>query len=428
MTIIVLVAAFAILVFLGLPISYAMGASSLVAVLYNGQIPLNLLVHRTVMGVNSFVLLAIPLFIFAGIIMERGGLSPRLVEFARTLVGRFRGGLAMGVVVGSMLMAGVTGSMVAEVSALCAMTLVPLERAGYGRPYSLSLIGSSCAFAYLLPPHILMVIVAAVANVSVIALFAAGVLPAVFLGILMIGLVHIQARLYDLPRDKACSLKEILKGLTDGALALGVPFLLFGGIRLGVATVTEMAAILVVYALIVGAFVYRKLTWRSVLDAMIQTAVATGAITMLLGFATIFAFLIATQGVPTALASWLLDAHVPAWGVLVITALLFITVGSVLEGAPAALIFVPILLPVIQALHIDVVHWLTIVVLGSAIGLFLPPTGLAVLTACGIGKVKMESLFRPMMPFLAVLFLGTLILIFVPQITTFLPTMLGLRY
>ncbi len=428
MTITVLVSAFVICVLLGMPISFAMGASSLVAVLYDGQIPLNLLVHRTVMGVNSFVLLAIPLFIFAGIIMERGGLSPRIVDFARTLVGRFRGGLAMGVVLGAMLMAGMTGSMVAEVSALCSMMLVPLERAGYGRPYSLSLIGTSCAFAYLIPPHILMVIVAAVANVSVIALFAAGVLPAIFLGILMIGLIQIQARLYDLPRDKACSLKEIRKGLKDGALALGVPVLLFGGIRLGVATVTEMAAILVVYALIVGAFVYRQLTWRGVFDALIQTAVTTGAITMLIGFATIFSFLIATQGVPIALADWLRDAHVPAWGVLVITAVLFITIGSVLEGAPAALIFVPILLPVVRALHIDVVHWLTIVVLGSAIGLFLPPTGLAVLVACGIGKVRMESLFRPMVPFMGVLLLGTLVLIFVPDITTLLPRLMHLRY
>lgn len=428
MTITVLVAAFVIFVLLGLPISFAMGASSLVAVLYDGQIPLNLLVHRTVMGVNSFVLLAIPLFIFAGIIMERGGLSPRIVDFARTLVGRFRGGLAMGVVLGAMLMAGMTGSMVAEVSALCSMMLVPLERAGYGRPYSLSLIGTSCAFAYLIPPHILMVIVAAVANVSVIALFAAGVLPAIFLGILMIGLIQVQARLYDLPRDKACSLKEIRKGLKDGALALGVPVLLFGGIRLGVATVTEMAAILVVYALTVGAFVYRQLTWRDVFDALIQTAVSTGAITMLIGFATIFSFLIATQGIPIALADWLRDAHVPAWGVLVITAVLFITIGSVLEGAPAALIFVPILLPVVRALHIDVVHWLTIVVLGSAIGLFLPPTGLAVLVACGIGKVRMESLFRPMVPFLGVLLLGTLVLIFVPDITTLLPRLMHLRY
>ena len=428
MTITVLIVAFVIFIIFGLPISYAMGLSSLAAVLYDGQIPLNLLVHRTVMGVNSFVLLAIPLFIFAGTLMEQGGLSRRLLDFARTLVGRFRGGLPMGVVVGSMLMSGVSGSMVADVSAISSMMLKPLEQAGYRKPYSLSVIGTSCAFAYLVPPCILMVVVAAVANVSVIALFAAGVLPSIVLGLLMIGCIHVQARLYNMPRDKASSFKEILRGFKDGALALGIPILIFGGIRLGVATVTEMAALTVVYALLIGAFVYRTLTWQGVGDALLTTAIGTGAIVMLMGFATIFGYLIATQGIPIALANWMRDAQVPDWGVLVISAVVFIFIGSVLEGAPAALIFVPILLPVVHSLHIDVVHWLTIVVLSSAIGLFLPPTGLAVLMACSIGNVKMEALFKPMLPFMAVLFLGVLVLIFVPDITTFLPRMMELRY
>ena len=428
MTIAVLIVAFVIIVILGIPISYAMGIASFLAVLYNGQIPLIMLVHRTVMGVNSFVLLAIPLFIFAGTIMEEGGLSRRLVDFARTLVGRFRGGLPMGVVIGAMLMSGMSGSMVADVSAISAMMLNPLERAGYRKPYSLSVIGTSCAFSYLVPPCILMVIVAAVANVSVIALFAAGVLPAIVLGILVLGCIHLQARLYDMPRDKASSFKEVISGLKDAALALGIPILLFGGIRLGVATVTEMAALAVVYALVIGAFVYRKLTWRGIANALLQTAISTGAIVMLMGFATIFGYLIATQGLPMALANWIRDAHVPAWGVLVISAVVFIFTGSVLEGAPAALIFVPILLPVVQALNINVVHWLTIVVLSSAIGLFLPPTGLAVMMACSIGNVKMEALFRPMLPFMATLFLGVLILIFIPDITTLLPRVMGLRY
>jgi tripartite ATP-independent transporter DctM subunit len=424
----VLIGAFAILVLIGLPIAFAMGISSLIAVLYQGGVPLNLLVHRTVMGVDSFVLLAIPLFIFAGTIMEQGGISERLIHFARTLVGRFRGGLPMGVVIGTVLESGVSGSTVADVSAMSAMTLKPLERAGYSRPYSLSVIGASAAFAILVPPCILMVIVAAVANVSVIALFAAGLLPSVLIAALVIGLIHIQARLYDMPRDEAFSFREVLEGLRDGALALGIPIVIFGGIRFGVATVTEMAAVTVVYALIVGGLIYRKLTWRGVVDALVQTAVATGTISMLMGFAMIFGYLIATQGIPIAFANWMREAQIPAWGVLVITALIFIFIGSVLEGAPAALIFVPILLPLVRALEIDVVHWLTIVVLASGIGLFLPPTGIAVLMACSIGNIKMEEIFRPMLPFLGVLMLGVLILILLPDITTVVPRMLELPY
>lgn len=428
MTIAILIAVFAVLVLLGIPIAFSMGLSSIAAILFQGNIPFNVLVHRTVMGVDSFVLLAIPLFIFAGTLMEEGGLSARLIHFAQTLLGRFRGGLPMGVVVGTMLESGVSGSTVADVSAMATMTLKPLERAGYPRPYSLSVIGASAAFAILIPPCILMVIVAAIANVSVVALFAAGLLPSVLMGALVLGLIHIQARMYNMPRDKAYSGREILRGLKDAALALGIPIVIFGGIRLGIATVTEMAAITVVYALIVGGLIYRNLTWLKLRRALVQTAIATGIITMLMGLAMIFGYLLATQGIPMAVAGWMKEANIPPWGVLVISALIFVFIGSILEGAPAALIFVPILMPLVRALEIDVVHWLTIVVLASGIGLFLPPTGIAVLMACSIGGVKMEEMFKPMLPFLGVLFLGMTILIFFPWITTVVPRLLELPY
>ena len=428
MTIMILIVAFVLLVAIGIPIAFAMGISSLFAVLFQGGIPLNLIVHRTVMGVDSFVLLAIPLFIFAGTVMEQGGISERLVHFAQTLLGRFRGGLPMGVVLGTMLESGVSGSTVADVSAMTAMTLGPLERAGYPKPYSLSVISASSAFAILIPPCILMVIVAAVANVSVVALFAAGLLPATVLGLMVVAFIHVQARMYDMPRDKTHSVREILVGLKDAALALGIPIVIFGGIRFGIATVTEMAALTVVYALVVGGLIYRRLTWRSLLHSLVQTGISTGLICMVMGFAMIFGYIIATQGVPQLLVGWIRAAEVPAWGVLMISALIFIFIGSVLEGAPATLIFVPILLPLVHTLNIDVVHWLTIVVLASGIGLFLPPAGIAILMACSIGKIKMETLIVPLLPFLVVLFAGLVILIIFPDITTIVPKMMDIPY
>lgn len=428
MSILILLGAFAILVAIGLPISFAMGLSSVLVLGFQSTIPLNLIVHRTVMGVDSFVLLAIPLFIFAGTVMEQGGISERLINFARTLVGRFRGGLPMGVVLGTMLQSGVSGSTVADVSAVSAMTLKPLEKAGYPRAYSLSLISASSAFAILIPPCILMVVVAAVANTSVVAVFAAGLLPSLLVGALVFGLIYVQARIYKMPRDTAHTRAQMLAGLKDASLALGVPLIIFIGIRLGIATITEMAAIIVVYSLLVGGLVYRNLTWKNLLDALIQTGVATGLISILMGFAMIFGYLLATAGVPQAIAGWMKAAEIPAWGVLIITSLIFIFVGSILEGAPAVLIFVPILLPLIRALGIDMVHWLTIVVLASGIGLFIPPAGIGVLMACSIGKIKMEELLSPLLPFLAVLILGLLILIFFPSITTIVPQLLDLPY
>lgn len=428
MLILILGGAFVTLVLMGLPISFAMGISSLVALIYQSELPLNLIVHRTMMGIDSFVLLAIPLFIFAGTIMENGGISERLVRFAQTLLGRFRGGLPMVVVGATMLQSGISGSTVADVSAMSAMTLKPLEEQGYSRPYSLSVIGASCAFSILIPPCILMVIVAAVANTSVVAVFAAGLLPSVVIGAMMLVFIHIQARMQSMPAGSKSSLNEVLKGFKDALLALGVPILIFGGIRAGVATVTEMAAFAVFYSMIVGGLVYRRLSWRGMYDALVETCVATGVITMLMGFAMIFGYLLATEGVPAAVAGWMRTSEIPAWGVLVISALIFVFVGAVLEGPPAVLIFVPILLPVVRSLGIDIVHWLTVVVLASGIGLFVPPTGLAVMVACSVGKVRMEQMFKPLMPFLLLLMLGLAIIIFFPWISTVVPQAMGLTY
>lgn len=428
MTILLLAAAFVALVAVGLPISFAMGISSLAALVYHSELPFNLIVHRSMMGVDSFILLAIPLFIFAGMVMEQGGISERLVRFAHTLLGRFRGGLPMVVVGSTMLQSGISGSTVADVSAMSAMTLKPLEDEGYPRPYSLSVIGSSCAFAILIPPCILMVIVAAVANTSVVAVFAGGILPAVLLGAMMLAFVHIQARLQHRKAGRKASAGEVVKGFLDALLALGVPVLIFGGIRAGVATVTEMAAIAVLYALAVGGLVYRRLSWKNIYAALVETCVATGVITMLIGFAMIFGYLLATEGVPAAVAAWMKASEIPAWGVLVITALIFVFVGAVLEGAPAVLIFVPILLPVVRSLGIDIVHWLTVVVLASGIGLFVPPTGLAVMVACSVGKVRMEQMIRPLLPFLLLLLAGLAIVIFFPSISTALPQAMELTY
>lgn len=428
MTILVLSLAFILLVLIGIPISFAMGISSFVALLFHGQLPYNLIVHRTMMGVDSFVLLSIPLFIFAGTIMEQGGISEKLVRFAQTLLGRFRGGLPMVVVGSTMLQSGISGSTVADVSAMAAMTLQPLENEGYSRPYSLSVIGSSCAFAILIPPCILMVIVAAVANTSVVAVFAAGIVPSIVLGAMMLGFIHVQARMKNMPAGRKASFSDMAKGLWDALLALGVPILIFGGIRAGVATVTEMAAVAVIYSLLVGGLVYRRLSWRRIYDALVETCVSTGVITMLMGFAMIFGYLLATEGVPQAVATWMKVAEVPAWGVLVITAFIFVFVGAVLEGAPAVLIFVPILLPVVRSLNIDIVHWLTVVVLASGIGLFVPPTGLAVLVACSVGKVRMDQMIKPLLPFLLLLIAGLAVIIFVPWFSTVLPQAMGLTY
>ena len=275
------------------------------------------------------------------------------------------------VVVGStMLQSGISGSTVADVSAMSAMTLKPLENEGYPRPYSLSVIGASCAFSIPHPalhpdggrgsrPYL--------GGRRVRGGRGAGrrhrpdvLRPS-----------HIQARLQNMPRGEAYSFVAILKGLKDALFALGVPILIFGGIRMGIATGYRIAVVCI------------RCWWRAGLSpaelawhyqALVDLRI-TGVICLLMGFAMIFGYLLATEGVPGAVAQWIRDNHISPWGVMLITALIFVFIGAVLEGAPAVLIFVPILLPVVRELGIDVVHWLTVVVLASGIGLFVPPTG-----------------------------------------------------
>ena len=428
MTSIVLVAAMAIFMLVGLPVSFSMGLAAIVAILYDGSIPLGAIVHRTVMGVDSFVLVAIPLFILAGIIMEKGGISERLIHLVRTLVGRFRGGLPMGVGGGTILLSGISGSVVADVSAVGNMTLKPLEQAGYERPYSMSVICSAAAIGILVPPCILMVVVGAVANVSVMALFAAGVLPAIVLGCMLIGLIHIQAKRQNMPRDRAFTGPEIWAAIKDVQIAMGLPIVIFGGIIFGVATVTEVAAFAVLYAVIVGTFIYKKLNWKTMFHALVQTGISTGVVTIILGLALIFGFVLANDGIPRAIAEFIVSTGIPPWGVLLISALIFIFIGSILDGPASVLIFIPILAPVVRDLGIDMVHWCIVVILSSGIGLFIPPAGMAVIMACSIGKIKMEQMLKPLFPFLLMLFAGVMVLILFPKITTIVPELLGMRY
>ncbi len=404
-----------------IPIAFAMATASIVAVLYRGDIPLTLITHRMVYGTDSFVMLAVPLFILAGSLMDVGGISFRLLKMARALVGHFRGGLPMAVVVSEMLFSGISGSTVADVSALASMDIPAMRRAGYSGEYAVSIVAAASAMGILIPPCIVMVVFGAIANVSVTALFMAGFLPAFVLAGLLFVFIHWQARRTGQPRDRRATWREVGGAVADAGIALGMPVIIFGGILGGAFTPTEAAAVAVLYAFIVGVFVYREISWADLWRLLVESCATTGVVMLLIGFSNIYSYLLAIEKIPDRVAGLILAVSASPWFLLLAVSALVLFLSIVIEALPAGVICVPIFLPLVDKLGVDRLHFLILVVAAGGIGMFVPPSGVGLIVGCSVARVEMARVVRPLPPFLAVLGVGLLVLITFPSITTVVP-------
>jgi tripartite ATP-independent transporter DctM subunit len=418
--------AFVVLLLLGIPVAFVIGLSGFLGLVWSGQYPLTVIVKQTFEGVDSFVLLAIPLFILAGAFMETGGIAVRLVRLAQVLVGWIRGGLSMAVVVAEYIFSGISGSTVADVSAIGSTMIPPMLRAGYRPEQAVAVVSAASAMGILVPPCILMIVIGSVANVSVAALFAAGFLPAVVLALAIMVYIWFDARRSGIEAREVATLAAIRHAFMDALIPLGLPAIIFGGILGGVVTPTEAAVLAVVYAFIVGVFVYREIAWRDLPGLIIHSAVVTAAVCFLLGTAAVVAWILAVEQIPQTVLRLMLA--VPGGNIvfLLLTALLFILLGAVLEGLPAVVILLPTFVPVVQRLGIDVVHYATVVVAATGIGLFLPPIGVGFFIACGIARVPVDRATRDMMPYVYMMCVGLLVVILVPWVTLILPRLLKL--
>jgi C4-dicarboxylate transporter DctM subunit len=419
-------AAFLALLLLAVPVAFTVGAAGFLGLWWSDRYPLAIVVQQMFQGVDSFVLLAIPLFVLAGALMETGGIARRLVRFAQALVGWVRGGLAIAVVIAEYIFSGISGSTIADVSAIGSTMIAPMTRAGYKPEDAVSVVAAASAMGILVPPCILMIVIGSIANVSVAALFAAGFVPALVLAAAIVAYIYIEARRGGMAPPRASSLGEVGRSFVAALVPLGLPAIIFGGILGGVVTPTEAAVLAVFYAAIVGLFVYREITWAQLPGILVQSTVVTAAVCFLLGTAAVVAWMLAVQQVPARLAALMTSlAGGPAL-FLVLSALLFIAFGAVLEGLPAVVILLPTFLPVVKQLGIDVVHYSIVVVAATGIGLFLPPIGVGLFIACGIANVSMDRVTRAMLPYVLFLSLGLLAVIFVPWFTLILPRLLKL--
>lgn len=423
-----LIAGFALLLVLNASLAVALGFPALLYLMILGGPNLLMLPQRLIAGADNFVLLAIPLFILAGALMETGGISRRLVDLAMAIVGHLRGGLAHVTVVAEVLFSGISGSTTADVAAMGSLLIPPMEKAGYRREEAVSIVSAASAMGILVPPCLLMVILAAIADLSVTALFLAGFLPAAVLAGALMLLIYVKARRQDWPVAARASWRRLGSAALHAVLPLLLPILIFGSIFTGAATVTESAVLAVAYALILGVGVYRETPVRELPKLFLESAVLSSVGMWLIASASVFTWLLARDQVPQLVSGWLLAISSQQWFFLLASVVIFTFFAALLEGFPAVIILGPIFYPIAAQMGVSALHFSIIIVACVGIGLFLPPVGVALFIACGIARSSMTRVMPTFWAYLAVLLAGLLIVAFVPWITLVLPAyFLGMR-
>jgi tripartite ATP-independent transporter DctM subunit len=421
----VLFLTFFVLLVINMPIAFALGIAAGVTLLADDTLPINSIVTRAFVGVDSFTLLAIPFFIIAGELMNACGITERIVAFARSLVGHIRGGLAHVSIVSSMFFAGISGSATADASALGSMIIPAMKKNGFDADYAVAVNASSSAIGPIIPPSIMMVIYGSIANVSIAQLFLGGFVPGLVMGLGLMGVAYYIAKKRNYPAPPRSELPPVAGSLREAAWALFMPIIILGGIFSGVFTATEAGVVAVAYAALVGTFVYKTLNFRIVGRLLVDAAVTTAAAMFLIAMASSFAWLLAWAGFGASVLNVLGGiSNNPTIALLMI--LLFILIlGLFIEGIPILIIFTPVLLPVVLGLGIDPVFFGVVLVMAVVIGSVTPPVGILTYISCSIGGITISQAIRGLLPFCAVLMAVLLICAVFPAIVMTVPALFG---
>jgi C4-dicarboxylate transporter DctM subunit len=378
-----------------------------------------------VAGSQSWVLLAIPTFIFAGNLMERCGMSYALVDLARALIGWVRGGLGMSVVLAEYFFSGISGSTIADVSAIGSMLTPPMLRAGYKPEHAVSLVASATAMGILVPPAIFMIVLGQITDTSVVGIFLGGFIPAAVTALCLMSVIFMQAHRLGWPKDEPPTWPKFVAAGKASLVPLVVPIVIVLGFFFGVFTATEAGALVAAYAMAAALFYYRNVTWREMLKLVHESALLTAAVIFLLAVASIYQFLMGMLGVPRMLGEVLGPLQGTPWLFLLAVSVIVILFGMVLEGLPAAVVLVPVVFPIAKEIGIHPVHFNIVLTAAVGIGLFLPPIGVGLLMALRFANISVGQHFKAYWPYLTALVFGLLLLILFPEITLFLPRQAG---
>ncbi len=417
----IMILSFVVMIGLTAPVAFGIGVAAAIGLAVSDAAPLLVIPQRIFSGADSFVLLAIPLFILAGALMETGGISARLVHLARVLIRHLRGGLGMAVVIAEMFFSGISGSTVADVSAIGALMIPSLIRVGFKPDRAVAIVSAASAMGILIPPCLIMVVIAQIAGLSTGALFMAGFIPAVVLALAIMVLIYVQARRDEIGSEARANLAEILAATKGALIPLMTPVIIFGAILGGVADPTEAAVLAVAYAFVVGVFVYKEIRWEQLPKIIVDTAVTSGIVIFMVGAASSFSWILAFEQVPRDLARLMLELSPSPFVFFMTSMIVFILLGAVLEGLPAIIICLPIFLPIARNFGIDPLHYATMVVAATGIGLFLPPVGIGLYIASSFAKLRADQTFRAMLPYVGVLCLGMIVLMAFPWLTLVVP-------
>ena len=423
----IILATFIIAALIGIPIAFCMGIVSLSSLLALGNVSLlKLIPQKMITGIDKFPLMAIPLFILAGNIMNRSGITNSLVKFANFLVGRFRGGLALVDILTAIFFAGITGVGVGEASVLGSIFVPAMSKEGYDKDFSAAVTASASVIGPIIPPSVPFVLYGSTVGVSIGGLFVAGMLPGILLGLGLMIIVYIisNKRKYPIVKSKF-TLKEYFIAFKNALLALIMPLIIVGGILTGVFTPTEAAGIAVFYSLIVAMFVLKTLSIKDLFLALVDSSITSSIVFMLISTATILGYILTTQQIPQKLAQMMLSITENPWLMLLIINGFLLIAGMFMAESPNIILLGPILAPIITGLGIDPLHFGVIMILNLTIGLTTPPLGACLYILCGISQLTLEELVRAILPFIImeifILFLCT----YIPSISLYLPRLFG---
>lgn len=407
---------------LGVPIAFSFGLSTVAYLTFCTHIPLTVVLSRIDEGMSTLILLAVPLFVFLGLLIEMAGLSRVLVDCIASLLGHVRGGLSY-VLLGAMyLVSGISGSKAADMAAIAPVLFPEMKRRGAKPGELIALLTASGAMSETIPPSLVLITIGSVASVSIAGLFTGGLLPAFVAAMALVVVCYFRSRGDDLTGVTRAPLKVVVKSFIVASPAIALPFLIRAAVVEGVATATEVSTVGVVYTFVAGIVIYRQMDWRRLYPMLVETASLSGAILFIIGTATAMAWALTQSGFSHQLVKAVTSVPGGHWGFLIVSIVLFMILGSVLEGIPAIVLFGPLLFPAARALGIHDVHYAMVVILAMGIGLFAPPFGVGFYAACAIGRVEPDVAMGSVWPYLLAVFGALLVVAFVPWLSIgFLP-------
>jgi len=413
----ILILSLLVLFAINTPIAIAIGVASILGILAQGNFPLMVVIQRMFGGTDSFHLMAVPLFMFVGVIMEAGGISRRIINFANALVGWLPGGLAAVAIVSAMFFAGISGSAAADTAAVGAILIPAMKKSGYESDFAAAVQASGGSIGVIIPPSIPMIIFGFLTGASIGQLFAGGILPGILIGISLIGISTFISRKKGYAATISFSIIQVWQNFKQAILALVTPVIILGGIIFGIFTATESAAVAVVYALVLGMFVYRKIKIKDLAQLFIDGAITSAIVMFIIATASIFSWIAAIEDIPARLAGTLLSmTENPVMLLLAINMVLLIA-GTFVETTASLILLVPMITAMVPTLGIDMVHLGVIVVTNLAIGMLTPPMGICLIVSCSISGDSLAAISKRILPFLVVLVIDLLIITFYSPFT-----------